>query len=59
MGRLRQEYGVCGIALTGFGSDEDIARSREAGFLAHLTKPIDFPRLEQAIQQVTSMTGAC
>lgn len=54
MRQIRQEYGLCGIALTGFGADEDISRSREAGFVAHLTKPIDFPRLEEAIRQASS-----
>ena len=28
-----------GIALSGYGQEEDIQRSREAGFAAHLTKP--------------------
>jgi PAS domain S-box-containing protein len=55
MRRLREEHGLCGIALTGFGADEDIARGREAGFVAHLTKPVDFPRLVAAIgRAVTS-----
>jgi CheY-like chemotaxis protein len=29
------------IALTGWGQEEDRARSREAGFDAHLVKPVD------------------
>jgi CheY-like chemotaxis protein len=29
------------IALTGYGTDEDRRKSREAGFDAHLTKPAD------------------
>ena len=29
------------IALTGFGSHDDIAATREAGFDTHLVKPID------------------
>jgi signal transduction histidine kinase/CheY-like chemotaxis protein len=41
-----------GIALSGFGTDQDIERSREAGFACHLTKPVDFRRLEEAIEQV-------
>ncbi len=45
-----------GIALSGYGMDEDIARSREAGFAEHLTKPINFERLEAVIAQV--MQGA-
>ena len=43
---------VPAIALTGFGMEEDIRRSREAGFTAHLTKPIDFAKLEAIIRQV-------
>ena len=44
MRRLRAGAGRSpAIALTGYGMEEDIRRSREAGFAAHLTKPIDFP----------------
>ncbi len=43
---------VPAIALTGYGMEEDILRSREAGFTAHLTKPIDFAKLEAMIRQV-------
>ncbi len=43
---------VPAIALTGYGMEEDILRSREAGFLAHMTKPIDFNELEAMIRQV-------
>ena len=42
------------IALTGYGMEEDIRRSREAGFTAHLTKPIDFAKLEAMIRQVSA-----
>jgi PAS domain S-box-containing protein len=41
---LRQEPATAGarlIAVTGYGSDEDRRRSREAGFDLHLTKPVD------------------
>jgi len=31
------------IALTGWGQDDDRSRSREAGFDAHMIKPIDYP----------------
>jgi hypothetical protein len=34
--------------------EEDIARSREAGFSEHLTKPINFQRLESAIAQAAA-----
>jgi CheY-like chemotaxis protein len=43
-----------GIALTGYGMEEDVARSRDAGFAEHITKPVNFDRLQQAIVRVTS-----
>jgi CheY-like chemotaxis protein len=49
---LRSGRDVPGIALSGFGSSEDIEMSRSAGFAEHLIKPVDFRRLEEAIQQV-------
>ena len=44
---------VPAIALSGFGSDEDIDRSRRAGFAAHLVKPVTPQKLHDAIRQVT------
>jgi PAS domain S-box-containing protein len=38
------------IALTGYGMEEDVRRSREAGFTSHLTKPIDFNKLREMIR---------
>ncbi len=43
-----------GIALSGFGSEDDIQMSKAAGFSEHLTKPIDFLKLEETIYNVTS-----
>ncbi len=41
-----------GIAISGFGSEEDLQHSAGAGFAEHLTKPIDLNRLESAIRRV-------
>ena len=40
--RIRARRGAAPIlvALTGYGQAEDVRRSREAGFDAHLTKPV-------------------
>ena len=46
--------GFPGIAMSGFGSNEDVRFSESAGFSTHLTKPIDVRTLEAAIQQVIS-----
>ena len=39
------------IALTGYGQASDRERSREAGFDAHLVKPVDFNLLETLLAQ--------
>ena len=40
---------VFAAALTGFGRDEDVLRSRAAGFHVHLTKPVDIDALEKLL----------
>jgi CheY-like chemotaxis protein len=45
---------VPGIAISGFGTSEDVQQSLEAGFALHLTKPIEANRLESAILEATS-----
>jgi PAS domain S-box-containing protein len=42
-----------GIALTGYGQDEDLRRSLEAGFATHLTKPITVQALQDVIVKLT------
>jgi CheY-like chemotaxis protein len=37
------------VAVSGYGQDEDRQRSREVGFDAHLTKPIEFADLERLL----------
>ena len=46
--RMRQELGLKDtllVALTGYGQEEDRRRSQEAGFNAHLVKPLDLEEL--------------
>ena len=47
--RIRLVRDVPALALSGFGMDEDIERSRDAGFSDHLTKPVSIDRLQAAI----------
>lgn len=49
MAEMHESHGLPGIALSGYGMDQDIARSRASGFFAHLTKPVDIHVLESAI----------
>jgi PAS domain S-box-containing protein len=50
---LRETQGLSGIALSGFGTDDDVAASTSAGFAEHLTKPVDWERLRSAIERLT------
>jgi PAS domain S-box-containing protein len=52
MKALREAQGMKGIALSGFGTDDDVAASEAAGFAAHLTKPVDWERLRAEIERL-------
>ncbi|EDY16588.1 histidine kinase [Chthoniobacter flavus Ellin428] len=49
MALLRDRHGLLGIAVSGYGMEEDVNRSRDAGFVHHLTKPIQLDRLTELI----------
>ncbi|HVK37283.1 MAG TPA: hypothetical protein VNA88_04875, partial [Candidatus Kapabacteria bacterium] len=49
---------LAGIALSGFGMEDDIRRSHEAGFSEHLIKPVNFQALQDAIQRVLDKRSA-
>ena len=55
---LGTKHKLRGIAMSGFGSDTDLAQSRAAGFLEHLVKPIDARALDTAIQRVVEKSRA-
>ena len=52
MKELRARSALRGIALSGFGMENDISKARAAGFSRHLTKPINFERLDEAIRSL-------
>ena len=52
MGELLAQRPIKGIALTGYGLESDIEETRRAGFAAHLTKPIKFGDVAEAIRQL-------
>ncbi len=54
MEELRAAYGLKGIALSGYGMEDDLVRSQEAGFVAHLIKPVQFAELRRVIQRVST-----
>ena len=53
MTQIRAKHpGMRGIALSGYGMEEDLRRSQEAGFLMHLVKPVDFDQLRRALREL-------
>lgn len=57
MRRLKELYGLHGIAVSGFGSDEDIRNSRQAGFEEHLIKPLNFQTLRTAVHRLAAQAA--
>ena len=51
-GKLRCDYGpsLRLVAITGYGEESDRARSFEAGFDEHLTKPVDVRKLIEVLR---------
>src|SRR6266568_2434731 len=52
MREVRSTKPLPGIALSGFGTEQDVNEARDAGFSEHLTKPINFEQLEKAIKNL-------
>jgi CheY-like chemotaxis protein len=46
------------VALTGWGQDQDRARTRAAGFDRHLVKPVDFATLEALFESLPIPSAA-
>lgn len=49
MEELSRLRGPKGIAMTGYGMEEDIEHSKRVGFIAHLTKPVRIQTLDAAL----------
>ncbi len=49
--QARAKGNIKAIALTGFGTEQDVQRSKEAGFDFHLVKPINFQELQTVLDQ--------
>ncbi len=63
--RFRGDPALAGsilVALTGWGTEDDQRRSREAGFNRHLTKPVESETIEQVLLELladkTPLTAA-
>ena len=48
---------IKGIALTGYGMEHDVAKSRRAGFATHLTKPVRIKMIDDALEELRKQVG--
>jgi PAS domain S-box-containing protein len=54
MQQILQRCRIKGIALSGYGMEDDLRKSREAGFADHVIKPVDIRHLQAVIDRVTN-----
>ena len=58
MREIRASLSLSGIALSGFGMENDLEASRAAGFAEHFTKPVDWDRLRRSIERLIPPRGS-
>ena len=59
MRELADRYGAKGIVVSGYGDEHELAKSRAAGFVEHLTKPITLESLQAAIERAIETKRPC
>ena len=52
LSRMLARSPIVGIAISGYGAEEDVEQSLDGGFAAHLVKPITVAQLEAVIAKV-------
>lgn len=55
MRELRRRHTLQGLAISGYGMDVDLQRSREAGFVFHLTKPLNVELLDTTLVSISRL----
>jgi CheY-like chemotaxis protein len=58
MRKLQQQRPVAGIALSGYGMEDDLRQTKQAGFFAHLIKPVNIEQLRHLLLMLPSSPAA-
>jgi CheY-like chemotaxis protein len=58
MKELRSTYRLRGVALTGYGMEDDLLSARDAGFIHHLVKPVSVAELRRVIASLPDPSAA-
>jgi len=57
LAQLSSKMPIKGIVLSGYGMEEDICRTKAAGFSAHLIKPVSMKMLLRVVQEVAASSS--
>ena len=52
MEELKRRHGMRGIALSGYGMEEDVRKGLASGFEQHVVKPVNLDHLQEVIERV-------
>lgn len=58
MRQLRERVPIRAVAMSGYGWKEDLEKSRAAGFIAHLLKPLKITDLEAVLRKIEQQASA-
>jgi DNA-binding NtrC family response regulator len=58
MPRVKRDFGIPGIVLSGYGTHGEIEHSVACGFAAHLVKPVTKDQLLASVARVAGTAGA-
>ncbi|MBV9009640.1 MAG: response regulator [Verrucomicrobia bacterium] len=58
MRELSRDQAVRGIAISGYNSDDEVARSKRVGFLDHIAKPLVAEELAAALENAVTPNAA-
>ena len=54
MREIQRMRPVPAIALSGYGMEDDLRQTKEAGFFAHLVKPVNLDQLKQLLARLAT-----
>jgi CheY-like chemotaxis protein len=52
MQQLLAKYNLRGVAVSGYGMEDDVTRAKQAGFVEHLTKPVNADQFLDVLTRV-------
>jgi two-component system CheB/CheR fusion protein len=57
MTQIRDRHNIPGIALSGYGMEDDLRKGRDAGFHEYVVKPVNASQIVRAIRRLMTKPG--